>query len=59
MDIISLTLADKHLSSNGIPRLEFQIALGQKVTGITVLHSTAVAALKSWDTVGLANTGNV
>ena len=23
------------------------------------LHSTAVAALKSWDTVGLANTGNV
>ena len=39
MDIISLTLADKHLSSNGIPRLEFKIALGQKVTGITVLHS--------------------
>ncbi|WP_278244696.1 hypothetical protein [Ruminococcus flavefaciens] len=34
MDVISLALADKHLGSNGTPRLEFQITLGQKVTGI-------------------------
>ena len=40
MDIISLALADKHLRSNGTPRLEFQITLGQKVTDIAVIDLT-------------------
>ena len=33
--------------------------MGYSKSHVFRLHSTAVAALKSWDTVGLANTGNV
>lgn len=36
--IIRLSLADKHLGGDGIPRLEFQITLGQKVTVVGIVN---------------------
>ena len=38
MKIIRLSLADKHLGGDGIPRLEFQITLGQKVTVVGIVN---------------------
>ena len=42
-----------------LPWLEIMKEMGYSKSHVFRLHSTAVAALKSWDTVGLANTGNV
>lgn len=42
-----------------LPWSEIMKKMGYSKSHVFRLHSTAVAALKSWDTVGLANTGNV
>ena len=42
-----------------LPWSEIMKEMGYSKSHVFRLHSTAVAALKSWDTVGLANTGNV
>lgn len=42
-----------------LPWSEIMKEMGYSKSHVFRLHSTAVTALKSWDTVGLANTGNV
>ena len=42
-----------------LPWSEIMKEMGYSKSHMFRLHSTAVAALKSWDTVGLENTGNV
>ena len=42
-----------------LPWSEIMKEMGYSKSHVFRLHSTAVAALKSWDTVGLANIGNV
>lgn len=42
-----------------LPWTEIMKEMGYSKSHMFRLHSTAVAALKSWDTVGLENTGNV
>lgn len=42
-----------------LPWSEIMKEMGYSKSHVFRLHSTAVEALKSWDTVGLANTGNV
>ena len=38
VEIICFPLADKHLGGDGVPRLELQITLGQKVTVVGVVN---------------------
>lgn len=42
-----------------LPWSEIMKEMGYSKSHMFRLHSTAVSALKSWDTVGLENTGNV
>ncbi|MBP0988961.1 MAG: DUF1492 domain-containing protein [Oscillospiraceae bacterium] len=42
-----------------LPWSEIMKEMGYSKSHVFRLHSTAVAALKSWDIMGLANTGNV
>jgi len=42
-----------------LPWSEIMKEMGYSKSHVFRLHSTAVTALKSWDTVGLASTGNV
>ena len=42
-----------------LPWSEIMKQMGYSKSHVFRLHSTAVAALKSWDTMGLANTDNV
>lgn len=42
-----------------LPWSEIMKEMGYSKSHMFRLHSTAVAALKSWDTAGLENTGNV
>ena len=42
-----------------LPWSEIMKEMGYSKSHVFRLHSTAVTPLKSWDTVGLANTGNV